>query len=167
MPEKKENKKEDSEESELEEEIEETEENIDNNKFVEFLQISTEPGAPVLKKIQNAQEIATLEQDIISTPISKEEKIQTDYTPALNKPDYSEPNTETEQKYQTNFSPPVLEPVKISRELQNQEFLDPMAGRMIDNPNNLNQKMIETGVVERDTRLPFEKDEKKYRDVKI
>ena len=154
-------------EKELEEEIKETEEDIEDNKFVEFLQISTEPNPPVLEKIQHSQEIATLEQNIISTPISQDEKTQSDYAIDLNKPDYLEKNIETEQEYQTNFSPPVLEPVKISEEFQTQEFLDPLAGRMIDSSNNLNQKMIETRFIERHARLPFEKDEKKYKDVEI
>jgi len=154
-------------ESELEEEIEETEKNIDENKFIEFLQISTKPSAPVLEKIQNAQEISTLEQDIISSPTHKEERIQIDYESSLNKPDYSEQNIEKEKKYQTNFSPPVLTPVNISKELSNQEFIDPLAGKMISPQNDQNQNIIETRPIERESRLPFEKDEKKYRNVKI
>jgi len=167
MPKKDEEENESEKESELEEEIGETEKNIDENKFIEFLQISTEPSAPVLKKIQDAPEIATLEQDIISTPTHKEERTQTNYEISLNKPDYPEQDTKTEQKYQTNFSPPVLTPANISEELPSQEFIDPLAGKMISPQNDPNQKIIETSLIKRENRLPFEKDEKKYRDVKI
>ena len=163
----KESEEENESEKELEEEIKETEEEIDDNKFVEFLQISTEPNAPVLNKMENSQEIETLEQNIISTIISEKEKTKNDYSIVPNTSDYSEQNIETEQEYQTNSSPQELEPIKVSKELRSQQLLDPMAGRRISPQNNLNQKMIETSFIKRNTKLPFEKSEIEYKDIEI
>lgn len=163
----KESEEENESEKELEEEIQETEKDIDDNNFVEFLQISTEPNKPILDKVKDKQDIETLEQNISSTIISKKEETKKNYSIIPNTSNYSEQNTKTEQEYQTDFSPPELEPVKISKELQSQEFLDPMEGRMISPQNNLNQKMIETKFIKRNTKLPFEKDEIEYKDIRI
>lgn len=140
---------------ELEEEIETTEQNIDDNKFVEFLQPS-EVSAPVLEKIADAPEITTLEQNIINQPINSEpERNQTGYI-TRNEP---EENITTEQKYQVNINPPVLRPVEISEELPRQEFLNPMLGRITDNENLL-PEIIETRIID-------EKNEKKYKEFKL
>jgi len=132
---------------------------IDDNRFVEFLQPSTETSAPVLEKVENAPEPVDLERDITaSTP--DEEKPKLDYT-ISDESNYSV--SEEKIKYQTNIEPPVLEPREVSEALPRQEFLNPIEGRMIDNQNDLRPRIVEAGFVEKETRLPFETDEKKYK----
>lgn len=48
----------------LEESMEELEEDFDENKFVEFLQPSTESTSPVLEKVASADDLANLEQGL-------------------------------------------------------------------------------------------------------
>jgi len=160
--------------SELEKEIEETEsqevnkilektseEIIDDNEFHEFIKPSTESFTPVLEKIETPQQ-ESLEQNIASVPISSNVKEdQIDYAITPNEPNYSA----TEKiKYQTNIEPPILKPIRINEELPRQELLEPQTGIETD---NLRPKMIDTEFIEEKTRLPFEKDDKKYKEFRF
>jgi len=163
MP-KKENKKEiEKNKKENSNELGDEESSIDDNKFVEFLQPSAETSAPVLEKVENAPGPIDLEQDITaSTP--DEEKPKLNYT-ISDELDYSV--SEEKIKYQTNMEPPVLQPREVSEDLPRQEFLNPMQGRMIDNQNDLRPRIVEAGFVEKETRLPSETDEKKYKKFEV
>lgn len=163
MP-KKENKKEiEKNKKENSNESGDEESSIDDNKFVEFLQPSAETSAPVLEKVENAPGPIDLEQDITaSTP--DEEKPKLNYT-ISDELDYSV--SEEKIKYQTSMEPPVLQPREVSEDLPRQEFLNPMQGRMIDNQNDLRPRIVEAGFVEKETRLPSETDEKKYKKFEV
>lgn len=163
-------------ESELEKEIEETEsqeasevlektseETIDDNEFREFIQPSTESFAPVLEKVEIPQQ-ESLEQDVASTSVSsKADKGQIDYSTTSNEPKYSA----EEIKYQTNIEPPILKPAEISRNLPRQEFLEPVTEVEISPQNMMSPKMVDTEFIEEKTRLPFERDDKKYKEFKL
>ena len=182
MPEKKEKKKEDSKDegSELEKEIEETEsqeanevlektseETIDDNEFREFIQPSTQEfiniPAPVLQKVETPQQ-ESLEQDVASSPITQtrdEEQIK--YSTTSNEPNYS---AGQEIKYQTSIEPTILKPAEISENLPRQEFLEPLS-RVETPQNNIIPKMVDTEFIKEKRRLPFEKDDKKYKEFRL
>ncbi len=170
-----ENKEEDSEdeESELEKEIEEIEsqeenevlektleEEIKDNEFHEFLQPSTEISAPILERVETPQQ-ESLEQDVASTPVSSNvDEGQIDYSVNSN---YSEGGA---INYQTNTGPPILSPTEISGNLPRQELLNPLT-QMETPQDNINPKMIDTEFIEEKRRLPFEKEDKKYKEFKL
>ena len=163
--------------SELEKEIEETEsqetnkalektseETVDDNEFREFIQSSIESFSPVLQKVETPQQ-ESLEQDVASAPVASNiNEAQIDYSITSNAPDYS---AGEEIKYQINIQPTVLKPAEISENLPRQEFLNPMVGRMIDNRDNLRPNMVNTKFIEEKRRLPFEGDDKKYKEFKL
>ena len=166
-----------SSESELEKEIEETEsqeanevleetseEIINDNEFREFIQPSTESFAPVLERVEVPQQ-ESLEQDVASISTATQiEQEPIDYTSAISRA----PTTDEERiKYQTNIEPPILKPIEISENLPRQELLEPTTGIEINPQNMMSQKMVDTEFIEEKTRLPFEKDDKKYKEFRL
>lgn len=162
--------KEAKESSELEKEIEETEETIDDNEFIEFIQPSTQEfiniSAPVLERVETPQQ-ESLEQDIASTPVSSNaNEGQIDYSTTLNEPNYS---AGQEIKYQTNINPPTLRSAEISENLPRQELLDPMAEIRFNPQDNMNMspEIVNTEFIQEKRRLPFERDDKKYKEFRL
>jgi hypothetical protein len=158
------------EELDLEKEIEKTESQeknkvsvrkIEANEFHEFIKPFTESISPVLKKIEIPKQ-ESLEQNISSAPIIQEKKDEKskNYSTTSNEPNYS---SSEKIKYQTNIEPPILKPTKISEDLPRQELLEPR----IRTQTNLRPKMVDTGFIEEKTRLPFEKDDKKYKEFRL
>ena len=153
-------------ESELEEEVSKEEESkqieiIEDNEFHEFIQSSNESFTPILEKIETLQQ-ESLEQNVGSAPIVQEKKDEKskDYSPTSNEPNYS---SSEKIKYQTNTGPGILKPREISEDLPRQGLLEPR----IRTQNNLRPTMIDTKVIEEKTRLPFEKDDKKYKEFRF
>ncbi len=171
------NKEEDSEdeESELEKEIEETEsqetnEVVDDSEFREFIQPSTQEfidiSTPTLERVETPQQIP-LEQDVASTPVSpSSDDDQIDYSTTSNEPKYS---AGEQIKYQTNVEPPTLRPAEISENVPRQELLDPMAGIRFNPQDNINisPEIVNTEFIEEKRRLPFEKEDKKYKEFRF
>jgi len=151
-PEKKENKseKEKSEEN-LEEEISGLEENIDNDRLMQFLQ-SREKVVPVLervvKEIPKSREIEMPQKEI------PKERFQQNYSSLA---------SESENKKYQPVSP-VLSPIS-RRENSQAELLDPMSQRRFQ--DNLRPQMIETGIIAETRKLPFEAEDRKYKEVKF
>jgi len=164
-------------ESELEKEIEETEsqevnkilektseETIDDNEFHEFIKPSIESFTPVLERIEIPQQ-ESLEQNVDSAPITQiKDEEQIKYSATSNEPNYS---TTEKIKYQTNIEPLILKPTEISEDLPRQELLEPLTRLEINPQNNLRPKMVNIEFIEEKTRLPFEKDDKKYKEFRL
>ncbi len=170
------------EESELEKNIENTEEKIEGSEFREFLQpidieqrsrvsphnqeqVSLRTPAPILKKIETLPQ-ESLELELASEPASaRGNETAIDYTPR-NEPKYSNITTENnldKRKYESEFRPPILRPTDSSR--FREEFL--MPSREIGIKMDENEEKIETNALEQKRREAFEKDEKKYRKVRL
>ena len=158
----KESKEETEPEEEIsEEEIEEPE--IQELEFSSFIRPSIEASAPVLERIADAPgtpDIDISEESFgVSTPTDTEKRAGSDYV-VMNEPDYGD----TEVKYQP-MEPPVLKPTRTSRGIPELGFLDPMAGTGIESQDTELPK-IGSGFVEEGRRLPFEVEEKKYKEFK-
>jgi len=168
------------EEPEIEEDIKD-EEIINNNHFQEFLS-PTDVRAHVLERITNLreQEPVDLEQglfDIASTANSEDNRNISNY--ALNQPRYSASGSATnqigneqERDYQisTNMQAPTLNPIErqeSQRGFRKVEFLDPLAGMRNQERTSMEPEMIQADIREEERRLPFEKQERKYRKVKF
>ena len=152
--------------SELEGDIKEAENLIENTEFQEFLQ-STQPSAPVLKKVESPN----LEINIASSPMMQTEQKETgvDYVSKnapQNEPKYTEAiatDNPDEKKYESDFKSPVLSQTD-SRGLRQQVLTSPNEiTRDIDTSSN----RIETNIIEQKTKEPFETQEEKYRKVKF
>lgn len=150
---------------ELKEEFQETQIPIDDFQFQEFLQPTTQASAPVLQRVNNAPQV-NLEQDIAIAPTSTQptQRIR-DYSTTVNTPDYSTGTHEQEQT-QTNYEPPVLRPVNTGSQ-DEQIFIDPFANMRTNNQNNIQQRAIQPEFEQQTRRLPFEKQERKYKNVKL
>ena len=152
-------KTEESEEENLEEQVEDINEEIDEDKFNRFFQ-SGENVIPILEKVQNSNKNFNLETEVPETKAEqpeREKKFQPSYTSFI--------NDEGESRAYQNSEPPVLRPVSRGNEFH-PGFIDPLRGRQIQN-DSMQPTMVETGAVNQDRRLPFERDEKKYKEVKF
>jgi len=152
--EKAENKEKEKQEENLEEEIDEVENEIDNNRLMQFLQ-SRENVVPVLEKITNkaSQHIEQIESPS-QTQTFPQERFQQNYS------------FSTENESRNYQSPaPVLSPVS-RRENSKAELLNPMRQRGFQE-NNINLAMVETSMINETKRLPFESEDKKYREVRF
>ena len=156
------------EETKLEEEIKEAEKEIEQDSFEEparTIPIQTETSAPVLERIIQRQEQMPVEQFANQREERRERKI--DYSTASNQPDYGFERTTQEngqKKYESTFVPPVLSRREIQTEGMRQEFLRP-SGETGTNENMQNQ-LVGIGIIEQETRLPFE-EQKKYKRFKL
>ncbi len=150
--------------SELEEDIKGAEEIMENSEFQEFLQ-PTQISAPVLTKVETPTQ-QPLELDLVPPPTStREEQTGIDYVTS-NEPKYSNialTNNLDERKYESEFRAPILRPTESGR--LRQEILTPQREPGIQESQDTNR--IETNVLEQKRREPFEREEKKYREVKF
>ena len=136
-------------------------ETIDETKFEEFFQSSRQNIVPILEKVKNRD--INLEKDI--EPVE---------TPAKNTREQRQPQTnyssfaeEVESRSYQTGQPPVLMPVERSGNSRTQAgLIDPLRGRGIEQ-DNMQPRMIETGISNEDRRLPFERDDRKYKEVKF
>ena len=138
----------------LEESMKELEEDIDENKFVEFLQPSTKPTSTVLEKVQDApQQIIRLEQDVSGVSSSEEvEEKKLDYSTNSSGANYDLRNEETENQgtgYQPNEiagQPGRIDMENVGRDLRpairgvspvNQEFQTTKNEEYVTQPKQL------------------------------
>jgi hypothetical protein len=154
----------DSEKEGLEEELEDVEiPEMQNLEFSSFIQPIVEESAPVLERLTGSQGVgfSLSGWESISGPLTgeTEEKADSDYI-VTNAPDYGS----TELKYEST-EPPVLKPTEFSREIPRQELLDPMEGRRIETFDTETQR-LSPETVQRERRLPFQAEEKKYKEIK-
>lgn len=130
---------------------------INDNQFREFIQPSTEAGAPILERIADAPEITPPLQGVVGEEDDRREE-GVRYATASQ---YTQINEDEERReYSTDSGPPILRP-RDQEGLQMQELLDPLKG--LTNQNTMNQKHIEPEIVDIKRRRPFERDEKKYK----
>lgn len=144
------------EDSELEEDIKETEEIIEDTEFHEFFQPREGSFSSLLQIIETPQE--TLEENIAATPVEKDENQNVmSYSPDA---DYSQGKS---QKYQD--ASVVLRRVETSQELPRQDLMNPFESQRTNVRNAWNEK-IEARAIEEKRTLPFEKEERKYKQVR-
>lgn len=167
IPEKLEEKKTNS---ELEEEIEETEEKIEDTQFNEFFlpseRISERGFSSILNKVETPPE--KLEQNIALTPIKKEENTPNVQSYSPNE-DYA---TGEARKYQAGEVSVSLGRIETRQnlprqELPKQELINPF--RQMRNENDAWRgwkEQIEVSAVEEKIMLPFERENKKYKEFK-
>jgi hypothetical protein len=151
-------------ESELEKDIEEIEETIEETGFKEFLE-PIETSAPVLEKVKiPLQEPLELNIASTSTSSTKEKETGVDYI-TRNEPKYTNiiPDDEEKRKYKSEFRPPILRQTEAG-DLR-QEILTPQREAGMQESEDTNR--IETNILEQKRREPFEREEKKYREVKF
>jgi len=153
----------DDEDSELEEIVELKEESqetpilIDNSQFQEFLQPTAQASTPVLQRVNDAPQQINLEQGIATAPTSAES------TGRIN--NYST-GIQEQEKTQANYEPPVLRPINIGTQ-DEQIFIDPFADMRTNIQTNIQLRAIQPEFEQQARRLPFEKQERKYKDVKL
>ena len=149
------------EESELEEKVEQEEETFVDDQFHEFIQPSTESVSPVLEKVETFEQ-ESLEQNVGSAPIQtdSEEKDSVKYSQESN---YIEENA---TKYQKSVEPPVLSSSVRDSSLR-QEFLHTPKEIDFSPQESVRPEPIHAGFVEREQKLPFENDSKKYKEAKL
>ncbi len=159
-PEKKEELKQD--ENSLEEQIEETEDIIEDTEFHEFFRPSERSFTSLLNKIETPSE--NLEQNVATTPIKEEEKTSNPIMTYSQSQDYSQGEA---KKYQTETSV-SLRRVETSRQqnLQRQELRNQFEAPRNNAWNPWNEQ-IEAQVIEENRNLPFERENKKYKEFKI
>lgn len=167
---KQETEKVENEESGLEEEIEQAEEIIDNERFVEFLQPSTETTAPVLKKIEMPQEEAPgLEQGVENVLIPREKKDDDKkYATEYIKEDYE---TVHEEPRIENENILIKQPKTINIETVGRDLRPHVEQSFVINPElqELRQGALErdyvakTTALNRESKLPFQQEERKYK----
>ncbi len=137
---------------------------MENSEFREFLQ-PIEISAPVLTKVETPTQ-QPLELDLASSQTSiREEQTGIDYVTS-NEPKYSDTtstNNLDERKYESEFRPPILRQTESGR--LRQEILTPQREAGMQESQDTNR--IETNVLEQTRREPFEREEKKYREVKF
>jgi len=166
-----ENKKEDKEkteqeedeESELEEKIEEAEEITEDSQFHEFLKPPAETFSPVLERVEAPQQ-ESLEENMASVPTftsNKDEKKDMNYPITSTETIYNTTEDTSSIDYQP-IKPSVLTSIRTSEDLPRQEFLDPLKERRIDIQDDFLPEIIDTSIINQKTRLPFEKEDKKY-----
>jgi hypothetical protein len=163
MPKKsKKKKQEEIDESELEKEILEEESLQESEDFFEeedkFVERVNLPSgvSPVLERIAETQEIQQQVQDqtLQQTNVDSERQI-----------DYANLIVETYRNYETVGTTPVLRPVE--REIiRSENLLDPFAGMGFRQSDSQNMR-IESEFTEGRHKLPFEREEKKYKKVKL
>ncbi len=159
-------KKEENEESELEEKIEEAEEITEDSQFHEFLKPPTETFSPVLERVETPQQ-ESLEDNMasISTFTSNEdERKDIDYPTTSNEIIYNPSRDIPSIDYQP-IRPSILTSIRTSEDLPRQEFLDPLKEMRIDIQDNFFPEIIDTSIINQKTRLPFEKEDKKYKEI--
>jgi len=144
--------------SELEEEIEEAEE-TDESQFQQFIEIPTgEFITPTLEQINQPFAIPDLEQNVAFTSTEKSPKTSKIY----------EFTTEEEAKRYESGSPGMEPPIlRTNIDLQQTRFLDPFEGRNIQRFDEMEQRIMKTRTKTERRKLPFEKDEDKYKEVKL
>lgn len=174
-------KSEKEEESELEEktEPEEREEEIQDDKFSDFLQSlgamqtfsstiePTESTAPVLERVETLPQSIILEQDIANSPISTETKERDEQIRYDSRINYTAPWETEENKerlYELNIEPPVLRPIENSQDFSKQELFNPFDMRIHN--EDIYPEMIDGNEIERERKLPFEEQTKKYKKFK-
>jgi len=151
----------------LEEHIEDSE-IVEDNEFHAFLASPPSKNiSPVLEKIQAAEE-TDLENNIISTPISRA-------TPETNIMDYSASQNYLESNYNEagrGYAPPetpspVLERTRVSESIQKTELLNWQDIRAREHSSFAEKpERLSIRNVEERRELPFEKAEKKYKELK-
>lgn len=143
----------------LEEHVEEIREEIDENKLIEFFQ-SRENVIPILSKIRTRVPDFNLERDIESTPTKTEQP-----EPQRTQMNYSSFADEEESRNYQTSQPPVLRPISRGETFQ-PGLIDPLRGKGIQE-DTMQPTMVETGVINQDRRLPFDRDDKKYKEVRF
>jgi len=169
----------DEEESELEEEVEEVEseketsnqissqtiapievsniEEVDEERFQQFMQpISTENFSPTLEQINQPIPTPNLEQDIAFTPTQEETSTKYDFT--------TEEEAKRYKASSRGIEPPVLTPRETSQRVR---LLNPLERRNIPRADDMQPRMFGTRTTTQKRKLPFEKDDDKYKEVKL
>jgi len=157
--------------SELEEEIEESDleevvdeisdEEVDDSRFQQFMQMPAgQMTAPTLDQINQPFQTPNLEQDTastISTSIPEEESPKA----------YSFTTEEEAKKYESSSG--MRAPILTSdRNIPEQRFLlNPLEGRDIPRTDDMQPRMMRTQTKTERRKLPFEKDDEKYKEVKF
>lgn len=161
-------------ESILEKEIKETEkeeekEEVESRQeeFNEFIESSPKiaSSSPVLEKVRAIEKVPEIELPQVQQ--DKTETRRINYV-ISNEPKYSTLRREEdpdEKKYESVFIPPVLSRREIRASMR-QEFLSPTERLMADE-NNPSLRFIEWENFDDAARLPFEKNEKKYKKFRL
>lgn len=155
------------EKSELEEEAETPDMNIDleNLEFHQFVNPSNQESKPVLERMAlSAPRPVFIDENARDTK-TREERNEVRYEEgavAENTPSYG--NLE-DQRYETNAEPPVLQPSQFLERGQRIEFQDPLAERRMPRWDSEPEK-FEAEAFHEERRLPFQTQEKKYKEFK-
>ena len=137
-------------------EFEEIEGDFNIRQFHEFVNPIESVAPPVLEQIASTQQ-QNIEQDF--TP-----KIETQEPQRM----YGNVAKEEKRLYESqsrNIEPPVLTPNR--RMTQQAGFIDPLQGMNIPTQDNMQPEMIRTQLEHKKQRLPFEREEDNYREVKL
>lgn len=147
------------EKSELEEELENFDEK--QNEFIPSF-TPVESSAPVLQKVEMAE---NLETNIISHIRTQEDEKEREIDYARNAPKYAagREKTQREEKYESDFRAPTLEPQQITD--RRKDFFLQRNEPILDSETGKNE--IEFRTFEHEQKLPFEQQEKKYKKVKL
>lgn len=130
----------------------------DENKIDKFISTPFSAGdfSPSLEKIQDIPQRTEFEPESLSTKEDQESQKM-----------YGIVTEEEKRLYESrsrSMDPPVLNPTKMTQRTQ---FIDPLAGRNIQTQNDMEPEMIRTQTRQERQRLPFEKEDNKYKEVKL
>ena len=135
---------------------------IENFEFNQFIR-PVESRAPVLEEIETQPEVQNLEQDVASTSGQNENQRQINYSTTQDNFNYPIPENSKEQQ---DYGPPVLTPVNLGEDFERNQFLNPSDNTRLQQ-QGLHPEMIQSEFREEKRTLPFEKDDRKYKQVKL
>lgn len=161
------------EDEELEEEIEYSEEEVEpidlkiqelghevhDNKLTEFLQQSTESVTPSLQEIETREQ---LEQNVAETPIQKSDDFE-GTRPQVN---YDTMTQEQERIYEIESMQPTQMQTNIG-EAPLPDFVDSLKQSGLSISEDVRPRQIEAGTHSTKRKLPFEKEDRKYKPVEF
>ena len=153
-------------EENLEEEIKKETGEIETEQFKEFMHSSGRLITPILES-QSPQRNIPLEQEIPTTPTTETKETRIRNYDLTNQTDYA-PRVETEnleKRYESRIEAPVLTPREnIMRQAQ---FINPIEQMNLPERETMHSRFIGAEFLEHERHLPFEKEDRKYKKMRL